>query len=253
MPQTAALPLRIAPRRPLSTEAYERLRRSIAAGALVPGAKLVEAELAASLGISRTPLREAFRRLEAEGFLGRAAGSGLQVLGLRPDEVEEIFGIRAVLEGFAARLAARRASAADLARLATLLLRAHRFLERGARDRLLELNTRFHDGINALSGSPRLQALLSGLHDRILLYRRITLDVPGERRRGWEEHRAILQALQARDGRAAERLVVRHVTRKKWAVLAALRGDGGAVGDAPLPQAGGQRRAAAARRPGKTP
>lgn len=224
MPAQPRPALRIARRRPLSEEAYDRLRQTIAAGVLSPGAKLVEADLAAQLGISRTPLREAFRRLEAEGFLRRDTGGGIRVLGLSADEVDEIFRIRAVLEGLAARLAAQRADAAALSHLQEILEVASRCLRSGATDRLLELNTRFHDGITTLSGSPRLQLLLSSLRDRILLYRRITLEVPGEHRRSWRDHREILRALRARDGRGAEGLLVRHITRKKSAVLASMRG-----------------------------
>ena len=101
--------------RPLREEVYDALRRAIVQGELPRGRRVVETELAGRLGISRTPVREALRKLEAEGLLSKGPGSNLVVNDLSSKDVEETFSIRAVLEGFAARLAAERATPEQVA------------------------------------------------------------------------------------------------------------------------------------------
>src|SRR3990170_420507 len=218
--------MKIRVHRPLREEVYDALRRAIVQGELSPGNRVVETELAGRLGISRTPVREALRKLEAEGFLSKGPGSSLLVSAMSPEEVEETFRIRAVLEGLAAHLAAERATPEGIALLEGVLKRSETELDGEAPERLLEWNTRFHDGLNVLSGSAQLQQLLQAIHDKILRYRRITLEV-GRARKAWlQEHRAILQAIKDRDPARAERLIVEHVLRKKETVLAHLKSRG---------------------------
>ncbi|MFQ5961687.1 MAG: GntR family transcriptional regulator [Candidatus Methylomirabilales bacterium] len=209
--------------RPLREEVYDALRRAIVQGELPRGRRVVETELAGRLGISRTPVREALRKLEAEGLLSKGPGSNLVVNDMSSKDVEETFSIRAVLEGFAARLAAERATLEQVAKLEKILKRSEALVDGGSLESLLEWNTRFHDGLNALSDSPLLQQLLQGLHDKIMPYRRITLEVGPARNRWLREHRAILKAIKDRDPERAERLIKRHVHRKKETVLAYLK------------------------------
>lgn len=215
--------MKIQVHRPLREEVYDALRRAIVHGELPPGIRVVETELAARLGISRTPIREAFRRLEAEGFLSKGRGSSLVVSAMSLEEVEETFRIRAVLEGFAARLAAERAAVDAIEQLEEILKRTEGLVGEEAPEQLLDWNTRFHDGLNALSGSAQLQQLLQAIHDRILRYRRITLEVGPARKQWLGEHWAILQAIKERDPDRAERLTTQHVHRKKETVVAYLR------------------------------
>ncbi|MFQ5846083.1 MAG: GntR family transcriptional regulator [Candidatus Methylomirabilales bacterium] len=209
--------------RPLREEVYDTLRQAIVRGELAPGIRIVETELAGRLGISRTPIREAMRRLEAEGFLSKGPGSSLVVSEMSLEEVEETFRIRAVLEGFAARLAAERATPEGIAKVEEVLRRSEALVGTEAPERLLSWNTRFHDGLNALSGSAQLQQLLQVIHDKILRYRRITLEVGRARKQWLQEHWAILQAIKDRDPEQAERLVAEHVHRKKETLLAHLK------------------------------
>jgi DNA-binding GntR family transcriptional regulator len=209
--------------RPLREEVYDALRRAIVNGELSPGIRVVETELATQLGISRTPIREAFRKLEAEGFLSKGPGSSLVVSQMSLRDVEETFRIRAVLEGFAARLAAERAAPEDVEEIEEILKRTEGLVGKEAPEQLLEWNTRFHDGLNALSGSAQLQQLLQSIHDKILRYRRITLEVGPARKQWLEEHRAILQAVRDRDPDRAERLTMQHVHRKKETIVAYLK------------------------------
>lgn len=211
-----ALPhLEIAVPRPLREEVYTRLRRAILDSAYPAGTKLVEADLAAALSISRTPIREALHKLELEGLVERVpGGTGLRVAGLSRDEVEEIYGVRAVLEGYAVRLAAARIGPDDVARLSALLDASADAITASDGEALLRVNTEFHGGIYQIAGSRRLEGLVRSLHDQVMRYRAATLEIQGQGQVGLAEHRAILEALAARDAAAAERLVVAHVERK---------------------------------------
>lgn len=222
-----ALPrLEIAVPRPLREEVFLRLRRAIVDGAYPAGTKLVEADLAATLTISRTPIREALHKLELEGLVERVpGGTGLRVAGLSRGEVEEIYGIRAVLEGYAARLAAARVGPADVARLSALLDASEAAIGSNDAVGLLRTNTEFHGAIDDLAGTPRLTALVRSLHEQVMRYRAATLEIAGQGRVALAEHRAIVEALAAGDAARAEALVVAHVTRKMRVVAAHLTGE----------------------------
>lgn len=215
-----ALPrLEIAVPRPLREEVYTRLRRAILAATYPAGTKLVEADLASALSISRTPIREALHKLELEGLVERVpGGTGLRVAGLSREEVEEIYGVRAVLEGYAARLAARRIAPGQVARLSALLDSSAEAIEAGDAEALLGVNTEFHTAIYQIAGSRRLEGLVRSLHEQVMRYRAATLRIQGQGQAGLADHRAILEALAAGDGDMAERLVVAHVRRKTQVV-----------------------------------
>jgi DNA-binding GntR family transcriptional regulator len=220
-----ALPLPrlpIAQPRPLREQAYGTLRQAIVEGAYPAGAKLVEAELAAALSISRTPVREALHKLELEGLVERSPGGGLRVAALSPGEIEEIYGLRAVLEGYAARLAAPRTTPADAARLTAILDASATAMADDDRQRLLRLNVEFHAALVALAGSRRLSALARSLGEQITRYRAATLRIGGQDALGLAEHRGIVAALAAGDAAEAERRTVAHVERKMRDVAARL-------------------------------
>jgi DNA-binding GntR family transcriptional regulator len=195
----------------LADWAYGEIRRYIVEGVLPPGTRLVEKKLTTSLGISRTPLREALRRLEQDGLIERHISGGLSVTELTPDEIKEIMGIRAVLEGHCAALAAERISADELAKL----FQAHEDAVDAIRDEdlqaLKEANTRFHDGINTASGSRQCLAMVNGIRESILRYRSEALNDEATRRRSFEEHLEILTAIKEHDAERAEKLMRAHI------------------------------------------
>jgi DNA-binding GntR family transcriptional regulator len=202
----------IEPEKPrLADRAYGEIRRYIVEGVLPPGTRLIEKKLTTSLGISRTPLREALRRLEQDGLIERHIGGGLSVTELTLDELKEILGIRAVLEGHCAALAAERISAVELA----ALFKAHEDAADAIRDEdlqaLKEANTRFHDGINAASGSRRCMAMVSGMRESVLRYRSEALSDEATRKRSFEEHLEILTAIKEHDSERAEKLMRAHI------------------------------------------
>ena len=200
-------------RQPLGREVTQVLRRMIIRGELLPGERLVEEQLAGRIGLSRTPVREALHRLEQDGLLSKRARGGYLVRPLTVPEVEEAEGVRSVLEGYAAHLAAQKAGDKDLALLAQNLEAFEQALAQGQVERLLALNKEFHHLLHQAAGSRLLAGLLADLDNVVERISRAlisNLDA-GTWSRG--EHRAIHQALVDHDAKRAERLAREHVVR----------------------------------------
>ncbi len=204
--------------RSLREQVYDRLRAAILSGELAPGAPIIEAEIAATLGASRTPVREALRRLETEGMLEPRGARGSVVRELKRDEVECIFEIREALETLAARRASRRMNDRDLTEFARLV----ELMQKNVDDpsEMERLDTRFHDRILALADGQRLKRMLGDLRADILPWRFIALATVARRQASAEEHGAILDALRAKDERAIVKTMAHHIRNTKGAVLA---------------------------------
>jgi len=209
--------------RELGQEAYDRIRAAIRDGALPPGLRLTETDLAARFGVSRTPVRQAIARLEAEGLLTHQPRRGLSVT--RPDhqQVIELYVMREILEGAAARLAAQHATETELAAMGELVeAEPAIFADTAA---LAELNQRIHGLLYLAAHNRYLLRSLGQISATIALLPTL-LTVGGRAQQAHEEHRAILAALGRRDGDAAEaaardhaRAAQRH--RLGWLVKAA--------------------------------
>jgi len=184
---------------------YEMVREWIAAGQLRPGERLSEEELARRTGVSRTPVREALKRLEAEGFVQVIPYRGVVVAEPSADELADLCVVRDVLEALAARLAAQAASDMELIALEDLARAFEEAVEKGEVSAMVEANHAFHEAIWRASRNRVLAQQLRQLRDRIFTHQTTTLTLPQRRRAAREEHRAILEALKARDPeRAAE-------------------------------------------------
>jgi DNA-binding GntR family transcriptional regulator len=187
--------------RDLGQEAYDRLRAAIRDGTLAPGHRITEADLAARIGVSRTPVRQAIARLEAEGLLTHEPRRGLTVT--RPDhqQVVELYVMREALEGTAARLAAQHASETELAAMAELLETEPALLADAAG--LAGLNQRLHGLLYLAAHNRYLLRSLEQLSATMALLPSL-LTQGGRAAAAHAEHRALLAALLARDGDAAE-------------------------------------------------
>lgn len=213
-------------RKPLGQMVYENLRQAIVRGGIAPGTRLVENQIAEAQGISRTPVREAIHKLERERFIERLTHGGFRVLGLSRQDIVETFGIRSVLEGYAARLAALNCQAGDLDPLEAKIDESDRLLEKKQLKSLPELNTQFHDLLYTLSHSPRLIAMIYALQDHIYRYRQIILKDEQQARTSNEDHRLMLQHIRRRDAERVEQLVREHILRGQEMVLRAIDCDG---------------------------
>ena len=187
------------------------LERMILAGELAVGAKLNEASVAAMLGVSRGPVREAFRALEGAGLVRLEKNRGVFVRQIGIAEADDIYDLRAVLDEFAGRRAAQNAGALDVADLRSRLERMERAVGRGDLDAYHEANLAFHDRLVELAGNAKLLALYRRLVNELSLYRRATLDQQGIPSVSLQEHRGIVDCIASGQAAAAGRLLHDHV------------------------------------------
>jgi DNA-binding GntR family transcriptional regulator len=188
---------------------YGELRERILNLDLAPGARLPEAELAAELAVSRTPLREALRMLLAEDLVEQLPTGGMLVRRLDLQDMRELYAVRAALEGLAAREACRRLTGPDLEALERLVEQSRLLVDHPAE--LTRLGREFHARIAAIAGNRRCEQLLRQLHGHMRRYHALSSRREPRRRAVLEDHRALLEALRAREPDAAERTVRDHV------------------------------------------
>jgi DNA-binding GntR family transcriptional regulator len=205
---------------------YTRLRADILDGVHPPGARLGEAELAEVTGSSRTPVREALRRLEVEGLVEVLPHRGARVPDWTPEDLEEIYDLRMLLEGAAARRAATRVTASDVDRMDELCRQMDEAVEPGAGqdlDRVAELNAEFHDVIRVAAASGRLVSMLNAVVRLPLVMRTFHRYSPADLARSSAHHRELAAALRAHDGTWAESVMRAHVLAAKAVLLRAAR------------------------------
>lgn len=207
---------------PLSAQslAYRRLREAIVSNRLAPGTPLRAASLAADLGVSATPIREALIRLEAEGLVVWRQNRGATVAPLSADEVRHVYDVRSVLEGLAARLTAARADADLLASLAGILERMARHQAAGEYRESIALNRAFHGAIHERCGNPELIATIESFWGRTERFRNLTADLTTHLKDAHLGHEALVQAMRDRDAESAERIARDHVLAARRAVAA---------------------------------
>jgi DNA-binding GntR family transcriptional regulator len=206
-------------RQSLGQYVFESLRKAILTAELPPDSRIVESRVADMLGISRTPVREAIHKLEREALLYRSPAGGFFVAGLTRRDIEETFGIRSVLESYAARLAAMHHHEKDLKPLEDKIREFQICFDRGEKNALSEINTEFHDHLYALSRSPRLIKMINDLRDQIYRFRKVILNMETMANESNEDHRVMLQLIRKRDPDGVERIVREHIMRGQEAVL----------------------------------
>ena len=213
---------------PLRRQVAERLRQSIIAGRLPPGARLIERELIASMGVSRTVIRETLRELESEGLIAMIPNKGPIVRELTLAEATDLYSIRAVLEGLAARLFAARADPSHVARLARALDLTAKAYKKGDPARIFETKDAFYDAFFEGAGSETLSLMIGTLHGRISRWRSLGLGhprrSPSRSRETIRNLRALVAALRKRDPDLAERIIRHEVTRAATEVTRLLSG-----------------------------
>ncbi len=186
-----------------------RIRAAIREGAIKPGDRLTETALAASMGVSRTPIREAIEKLCAEGLLTSTATRGLIVTELSRSQLIQIYSLRAVLEGMAASLAAKQASEAEILDLRDIHEANAQLLE--SPDRLAEANREFHRAIYAAAHNEYLIQAAGRLADTLSLLSGTTFQAPDRPQSAQAEHAGILEAIAGRDADLAEARARRHI------------------------------------------
>lgn len=199
------------PRRTVADLAAEALRDLILRGDLAEGAPVRQDAVALELGVSRIPVREALRRLEAEGLVEFSPHCGAVVSSLSLAEITELFDLRALIEASLMRRAVPRITRDDLRHAADVLARYDQaFRERRVRE-WAELNWEFHSVLLAPAGRSRTLALVQNLHHQSERYMRMQLALTGGESRADAEHRGILAAARQGDSASAARLAARHI------------------------------------------
>lgn len=204
---------------PQGQSAYRRLLSDISAGILPPGTRLREAELADRLGISRTPVREAIRRLETDGLVTHLPRQGAAIRTMDYAEIMELYEMRAVLEGTAARMAARAASDIELGELAAL----NDALSRVEGPEAYELNRQFHLTLLDAAKNRFLLKSMNALKKTLLILGPSTLNETDRAQEAVAEHSRILDGLRVRDGDRAEAEMRAHIEAAHRVRLRVLR------------------------------
>ncbi len=211
-----------------SDSAYRGIRRAIVEGRYAPGTRLVEQALSEELCLSRTPVREALRRLEVEGLVASRRHRGMVVAAVTEEDVRDLYELRARLEAYAAELAAQRRSPEQVDRITTAAAAFDRAVESWAPDSdgtgavwdVHDANGHFHGAVVAAAGHERLQQLLARTVDVPLVYRAFRRFDADELQRSALFHHLIAGAVAAGEGPRAGRLMAEHVLLGRDRLLA---------------------------------
>lgn len=210
----------------LYQQVANRLRKRIYQQQLKPGQRIDEKRLCEELGISRTPLREALKVLDADGLVVLQPRRGCFVAELSEQELKELFPVMAVLEGLIAREATRTLADADFAELQVLHERLEEAVAHGDVDQYYEHNYVFHKRVQDLSRNRYLQRVAHDLRKLLFLARHQQLKKPGRLQESLAEHRRLMEAFRRRDAATAEATMKEHLTHQGQAVFAWLEAEG---------------------------
>ena len=202
----------------LADQVFDRLESDILTGVYTRGQVLTELKLVEDLGVSRTPIREAVRRLEQEHILEITA-KGIVIIGVSKEELADIYAIRLRIEGLAARYAAERITDEQLYELKEALELQEYYVNRKDADHIIEQDSRFHELLYKFSGSSVLYYTLLPLHNKVQKYRKVSVQDAERAVKSAAEHRAVYEALAARDAERAEQAVIHHVENARSHIM----------------------------------
>lgn len=209
---------------PLRDVVFETLRRAILMGELEPGERLMELQLSEKLGVSRTPIREAIRKLELEGLVTMIPRKGAAVAQITEQDLQDVLEVRASLEELAVELACKRISEEELARLHTCLEEFRHVLQSKEVTKIAEKDVEFHDIIIHSTGNRRLVQMLNNLREQMYRYRVEYLKHSTHYPQLIQEHEDILRSLQHRKEEEARQAIHRHIINQVYAVTKTITG-----------------------------
>ena len=200
----------------LRGKVFRKIREEILSGVYQDGEELREVTLGEKLGVSRTPVREALRQLELEGLVTIIPNKGAYVTSISRKDVEDIYKIRSLLEGLCARWATRNITEQQIEDMEETLLLSEFHLKRNGKVKTIqvsELDSKFHKVLYEASNSRILEHLLTDFHKYVKMTRQMSVGAPDRAEQPIEEHRAILDAIKAKDADLAEKLADEHVMK----------------------------------------
>lgn len=222
MDDTRLVPIKLDNYKPLREIVFESLREAIIQGRLKPGERLMEIQLAEEMGVSRTPVREAIRKLELEGFVVMIPRKGAYVAGISIKDIVDVFEVRAALEALAAGLAAERATPEELEEMERAVLQIYEVSNGQNLDTLVERDTSFHELIYKASRNQRLVQIITLLKEHFQRFRTTSLALPGRGKHAVEEHKSIVEAISERNVELASTLAREHIETAEQLFLNAM-------------------------------
>jgi DNA-binding GntR family transcriptional regulator len=207
------LKIEIPDSRLLTSKVADKIREFIILGKFKPGERLVESKLAESLGISRQPIREAFRILELEHLITLIPRKGAYISEISLQETKEIYEIRAMIEGFAAQLAIPHLTQKDLSRLELIFDLMEKAIRENNLEKVIQYNLSFHQKIVSLSKNGNLAKVYRSMLLPVIRYQKMGLSLHSSWVVSLEEHRRILEALNSRDIKRTEEMCRNHVLK----------------------------------------
>lgn len=207
--------IKITDLRPIREIVFERLRKAIIDGSFKQGDRLIETVVAEDMGVSRTPVREAFRQLEIEGLAENLPRKGTVVKGISKKDVIEIYEIREMLEGLEVRLACSKISAKQIADLQDKIVKMEKCINNRNTAEYWRLHGEFNDIILYASANQRLIDQMRQIYEYLARLRSSTLVMDNRRYQALDEHKAIIKAFRKKDERLAEKVGRAHVVNAK--------------------------------------
>ncbi len=198
----------------LSDQVFDKLENDIIHGVYAKGEILTELKLVEQLGVSRTPIRDALRRLEQERLIADT-GKGSVVLGITEEDLRDIMNIRERIEGLCAYYAAKNITAEGIKELAHITDLQDFYFNKGDTDRLRQVDDEFHDAICRLSQRHVISDTLTPLHRKTRRYRRIAMEDQERTTQTLREHYEIYQAIASGDAELAQSLMTQHIINAK--------------------------------------
>ena len=216
------VPIKLDGYKPLRDVVFETLRDAIITQVLKPGERLMEIQLADEMGVSRTPVREAIRKLELEGLVVMVPRKGAYVAGVSMKDIHEVYEVRSALEMLAVTLAAERITEEELDALERQVLRESEEEDKKESSDLssiIYIDSSFHDIIYQAAHNQRLVQFISILQEQLQRFRAASLSKPGRSKTALEEHKKIVEALSERNGELASQLAREHIENAENAMI----------------------------------
>lgn len=209
----------------LADQVFEKLENDIVSGVFPKGELLTEMRLVEQLGVSRTPIREALRRLEQERLI-RETGKGMMVLGITPEELDDIMSIRQRTEELAVYYVIQNLTEEGATRLRQIGELQDFYYQKNDTEKLRKMDDNFHEALYELSGRTAIRDMLQPLHKKTQRYRKKSIEDKTRLAKSLSEHKAILNAVLEKDSKKAMELMTLHITNAKESMIARLQNEG---------------------------
>ncbi|MBS3969193.1 MAG: GntR family transcriptional regulator [Clostridia bacterium] len=216
-------PVQLENYKPLREIVLEALKDAIVNGKLKPGERLMEQQVAEELGVSRTPVREAIRKLEIEGFIIMIPRKGAYVSDISLKDIAQVFEVRAAMEALAAGLAAQRIADDQMEKLERKLVEVKNAVDNSDLDNIIHFDTDFHEIIYDASRNDRLVQILNNLREQIQRYRTASLASPGRLKDTLREHQELVDAISTRNVALAQKVAKEHIENAENSILEAFK------------------------------